>query len=55
MVIHHGPIFHAQRRLLMKISSVIIRNIKLMAERKKGWEKEKGGREEGWMLNLEIH
>lgn len=31
----------------MKISSLIICNIKLMAEiiKKKGWEKERGGRE----------
>ncbi len=54
MAISLGPIFYVERRLLIKISSLIICNIKLMAERKKGWGKEKGGRE-GCMLNLEIH
>lgn len=54
MVMSHGTIFYVERRLLMKISSLIICNIKLMAGREKGWGKEKGGRE-GWMLNLEIH
>lgn len=45
MATYHGPISYVERRLLMKISSLIICNIKLMAERKKGWGKDKGGRE----------
>lgn len=55
MAISQGPIFYVEIRLLKGISSLIVCNIKLMAEisKKVGKRRKVGGKV--YMLNLEIH